>query len=48
MSQKFWKKIDPETKYFTDREKTFLAPIDAKMQSEMNQNRKSMTDFKDP
>jgi hypothetical protein len=42
------KKLDPENKYFTDREKTFLAPVDAKMQNEMNQNRKSMTDFKDP
>ena len=40
------KKLDPENKYFKDREKTFLAPIDAKMQNEMNQNRKSMTDFK--
>ena len=43
-----WAGNNPENKYFTDREKTFLAPVDAKMQNEMNQNRKSMTDFKDP
>ena len=42
------KKLDPENKYFLDREKNFIAPIDTNMQNLMNQNRKSMNDFKDP
>ena len=40
--------LDPDQKFFQDREKTFLAPIDQSKQMEMNRNRKSMTDFKNP
>lgn len=27
------KKLDPENKYFIDRERTFIAPIDSNMQN---------------
>ena len=41
-------KIDPEEKYFKNREQTVVAPHDQVEQQTMNRNRKRLLDFRDP